>query len=231
MKKYLENKQLWILIYTAVYLLGFKYLESTVTRPGQYHVIHVRLDDYIPFVEYFIIPYVLWFFYIGAVVVFMFLTDREEYYRLCTFFLIGMNLSLLICALYPNGTDFRPQLQVDKNIWTRMVEVLYRADTCTNVFPSIHVYNSVACFLGLVHSSRLRGMKSRRLWLSGAFILSLAICLSTMFLKQHSVIDVSAALLLAILVHWLVYNGEEQRLLAWLRHPQRRAERRKLFFK
>ena len=49
----------WFLLYSAFYLVGF----SLVERAGHihYHMIHTWLDDQIPFCEYFIVPYYLWF--------------------------------------------------------------------------------------------------------------------------------------------------------------------------
>ena len=49
----------WILSYFLIYLAWFAYLERTVTR--RFHVIHMPIDDYIPFIEVFIVPYLLWF--------------------------------------------------------------------------------------------------------------------------------------------------------------------------
>ena len=58
-----RNKALFLLSYFAIYLPWFGHLEKTVTT--HFHVIHTALDDYIPFCEYFIIPYLLWFGYVG----------------------------------------------------------------------------------------------------------------------------------------------------------------------
>ena len=49
----------WILAYMIFYLLGFYILEHAGHR--HYHVIHSVFDDMIPFCEYFIIPYVIWY--------------------------------------------------------------------------------------------------------------------------------------------------------------------------
>ena len=56
-----RNKHALLLLYFMIYLPWFGHLERTVTT--HFHVIHVALDDYIPFCEYFIIPYFLWFGY------------------------------------------------------------------------------------------------------------------------------------------------------------------------
>ena len=50
-------KHLLLQLYWLLYLPWFAYLERTVTT--KFHVIHVPLDDKIPFCEYFIVPYLL----------------------------------------------------------------------------------------------------------------------------------------------------------------------------
>ena len=138
MKRFLKKYgHLWILSYGFIYLPWFIHLEKTVT--DRYHVIHAALDDRIPFNEYFIIPYLLWFVYVAGAITYFFFVNREDYYRLCIFLFTGMTISLLICTLFPNGTDFRPVVDPDKNLCSRIVSILYRTDTCTNVFPSVHV--------------------------------------------------------------------------------------------
>ena len=155
MKQFFHKyKHAWILSYALVYLVWFFYLEQTVTT--NYHVIHVRLDDYIPFCEYFIVPYLLWFLYVSVVVLFLFFTNKEEYYRLCIYLFSGMTISLIICTFFHNGTDFRPSLDPDKNIFTRFVSALYATDTPTNVFPSIHVYNSICIHVAVARNTLLK---------------------------------------------------------------------------
>ncbi len=56
-------KHVWILSYFIIYLTWFGYLERTVTT--HYHLIHLPIDDYIPFCEYFVIPYIMWFGYVA----------------------------------------------------------------------------------------------------------------------------------------------------------------------
>lgn len=197
---------IWIMAYFAIYLPWFLYLEKHVTT--HYHVMHSVVDDWIPFNEYFIIPYFLWFAYIAAVILWFFFTNKEDYYRVCILLFTGMTLSLLICTLFPNGTDFRPYVDPEKNIFAKAVSLLYATDTCTNVFPSIHVYNSVAVHIGIIRSEQFKNNRIVRL-ISG--VLMVSICMSTVFLKQHSIIDVAGALLLCGAVYPLVYAPGAQR--------------------
>ena len=191
----------WVLSYGIVYLTWFCYLEREVTR--NYHVMHVALDNYIPFNEYFIIPYTLWFFYVAAAILYFLFTNKEDYYRICTFLFSGMTISLIICTFFHNGTDFRPLLDPDKNVFTAMVAQLYKTDTPTNVFPSIHVYNSIGVHIAVMKSEAL---KKHRLIRVGSGILMISICLSTVVLKQHSVIDGVGSMVMAYVIYWLVYG-------------------------
>lgn len=203
-----KYKHIWILSYAFLYIPWFLYLEKTVTT--RYEVMHIALDDYIPFNEYFIIPYLLWFVYVAGTILYFFFTSKSDYYRLCAFLFIGMTISLIICTLFPNGTDLRPMIVADKNIFTKIVSVLYTADTCTNVFPSIHVFNSIGVHIAVMHSSLL---KKNRFIRTGSFLLMVSISLATVFLKQHSAIDGIGSIVMAYPLYHLVYGN----VYAWNR--------------
>lgn len=203
MKKFfLKYKHAWVLLYTLFYMPCFAYLEAHVTT--KFHIIHVPVDDYIPFVEYFIIPYLLWFVYIAVTVGYFFFTDVKAYYKLTAFLFTGMTLFLIISALYPNGLDLRPNIFPRDNIFTDMVKQLYRIDTPTNVLPSLHVFNSIGVYIAISRDKRLASIKWVRY---GALILSTLIILSTMFLKQHSIIDVITGCLMASVLYQVIYAG------------------------
>ena len=196
-----KYKHAWLLLYAFIYLPWFCYLEKTVTR--NFHVMHASLDDLIPFNEYFIVPYLLWFLYVGAAIFYFLITSKEDYYKLCIFLFSGMTISLIICTFFRNGTDLRPVIDPDKNIFTALVAYIYRTDTCTNVFPSIHVYNSIGVHIAVARSERLRGHRLIRL---GSGLLMISICMATVFLKQHSIIDLIGAVILAYVIYGIVYG-------------------------
>ncbi|MGN0335816.1 MAG: phosphoesterase [Lachnospiraceae bacterium] len=180
-----------IAIFFIVYILLFFFLEQ---RQTDFHIINCSFDAWIPFCEYFIVPYVLWYLFVGGTVLYLglFQEDSSEYFRLIHILMLGMAAFLAISLLYPNALRLRPQLEGD-SIFIRMVEILYRVDTPTNVLPSLHVYNTVACQMAIL---RNRPCRSNRWITAGTCTLSVLIILSTMFLKQHSIVDVTAALLL-----------------------------------
>lgn len=201
MKKY--RHFLIVPLYFVFYMLVFGYVEG---RSGvQVHILHTRLDAYIPFCEYFIIPYFLWFLYVAGAVVYFGLIRKNlpEYYRLIASLGIGMTLFLVISLVYPNGHTLRPYHFEHENIFVDMVRYLYSIDTPTNVLPSIHVFNSVAVAIAVADSEAFQ----KRLWVVRASnVLAILIVCATVFLKQHTVIDVITALILNAACYRLIYR-------------------------
>lgn len=193
----------WVFLYGFIYMPWFTWLEKHVT--SHYFVIHSVFDDYIPFLEIFIIPYLLWFVYVSGTVIYFFFTDKQGFYKVCTLLITGMTLFLIICTVFPNGLNLRPTTFARDNIFVDLVQFIYRADTSTNVLPSLHVYNSIGCYIAIRNSEKLRQYR----WVqNGSLVLTVLIVLSTMFLKQHSVVDVIAAIVMIYFIYQFVYAPE-----------------------
>ena len=158
----------FVSVFMLVYFTWFSLLEK-YAQPVL--MIHSKLDDKIPFCEYFIVPYLLWFVWI--------------YTRI------------------PNGLNLRPEI-TNNNIFSRLVDMIWSVDTATNVCPSIHVFNSIAINTVIQHSN---AFKHKKLVHVGSYILALAICMSTFFLKQHSVVDVFWACVLGLILYPLSYKS------------------------
>lgn len=191
-----------ILTYSLIYLVLFFYLERMPVHG--YHVVHTVFDDMIPFCEFFIVPYLLWFPYmIGTVLYFIFFNkNKREYYQLIFNMMMGMSIFLIVSYVYPNVLHLRPAEFPRDNIFTDLVKWLYRTDTPTNVLPSIHVFNSLAIHMSLTSCEALR---DRRIIRYGSLTLTILIIMSTMLLKQHSVIDVCMGSTLALFGYLVFY--------------------------
>lgn len=192
-----------VAVFGAIYLACFFFVEQ---RRGRIHIIYTKLDDLIPFCEYFIIPYLLWFLFVAATVIYFAIFNEEdrEYYSLIGSLGIGMAIFLIISFVYPNGQNLRPELTGD-SIFIEMVRALYQNDTSTNILPSLHVYNAVACGIALYRNQKFA---AHRVLNISMLVLVVLIILSTMFLKQHSIIDVIAALIINVLCYQLFYARE-----------------------
>lgn len=197
-----QYKHVLLLLYFPLYLTVFFYLEKY--GPDKIHIIDCALDQYIPFIEVFIVPYLLWFAYLLAAGLYFIFREKKAFVRMMCFGMIGMTVFILVSWLYPNGLELRPETFARDNIFVRLTQIVYNMDTATNVLPSIHVFNSVGICITIRYSKSLRDKK----WIqNGALVLSVLIILSTMFVKQHSIVDVLLALLLSYISYELVFEG------------------------
>lgn len=189
-----------MVIYMAVYLSAFFVVEG-LTK-DQYHLIHMNLDDRIPFCEYFVIPYFCWFAYVAGFVLYFIFFDKDSYWPMFWFLVIGMTIFLVVSFVYPNGHELRPTEFARDNVFTRMIAGLYQTDTATNIVPSIHVYNSLGIHIAVRKSRTLSRHKAVQIV---SEILCILIIMSTVFIKQHSMFDVITAFALAALMYVVIY--------------------------
>lgn len=195
-----EKPHSLILLYFIFYLTGFFALERIVSEPK--YIIYCKLDDLIPFCEWFLIPYASWFILlVGAPVYFLF-TDKRDFLKLCGIMFNGMTFCLLCYLLFPNGLQLRPEVTGDNFLCT-IAKLLYTIDTPTNVCPSIHVASTAAVCLVVWRAKQFQG---RPVIKAVMLLWSTLIILSTVFLKQHSVIDVVCGILLSLVLYWIAYS-------------------------
>lgn len=198
-----NNKHALFILYFPIYLFCFAWLEAR--NDLSFTNIHCFIDDWIPFCEVFIIPYLLWFLYVVVVLIYLYLQRNhlEDYYKCVITLILGMSTCLFVYLIFPNAQNMRPTEFANPNIFTDIISFIYASDTDTNVLPSIHVYNSIAIHVGFATS---HGFRNRKGWKLASLILCILICLSTMFLKQHSCLDAITAFMLYVVYYALVYK-------------------------
>jgi membrane-associated phospholipid phosphatase len=185
-----QHKYLYLLLLLIPILIWFRYLEHIV-QPQ--YIMHTALDDEIPFVKGFAVFYVLWFLYIPFGVIFTAAYSKKDFLKLLLFLFGGMAVSNAVYALFPNMQDLRPVITGSDPL-SLLVRLIYSSDTPTNVCPSMHVINTIAVDAALRHSEQF-SKKRYRCVLSAVF--AVLVCLSTMLIKQHSVLDVAGGLLVS----------------------------------
>lgn len=140
------------------------------------------LDRAIPFVKEFIVPYVMWYPMVPLVFLYICIKDKRNYCRLIISMAVGLVISY-ITFIFFQTTVPRPEL-VGNDIFTDVIRLLYNADKPLNCFPSIHVMNCVLMIEG-VWTTKKKNIKIA----IGTTIISVFIILSTLFIKQHVVLD------------------------------------------
>lgn len=198
---------LWYQLYWVIYLVWFFWLDNTITQPK--YIIHAPLDDLIPFNEWFVIPYCSWFLLLVAVTALLWWKDTASYDKLCLMMFSGMTFCLIVYMLLPNGLDLRPTVEEigrsNPAMW--VMQLLWKADASVNVCPSIHC-QSTTCMAIAISESKLA--EERPVLRPIALVWAALICLSTVFTKQHSVLDVVCGLAVAVVWLPVLYRGRNR---------------------
>ena len=205
-KRHLIPIAVWFVIYMGL----FGFLE--IVPPKDVHLIHCALDDRIPNMAVFIYPYVSWFPYIVvcAVLAIKNLDDRQ-FKKAVLVLTTGMNIFLFISYVWPTGLDLRESIVYDLHTLSgNLLKFVQTVDTPKSVFPSMHVYVTLVLQYTLEMQKKL--VPAWEIW--GGRVLAVLIVLSTMFTKQHSAVDVTAAIVmfavLALSAEKLVKEPKEE---------------------
>lgn len=164
------------------YLICFALLEAVPLH--HYWATQLPVDQYIPFCSWFFVPYSMWYFLLILTGLRVFTVDRAAFRRYMRFMSVTAWVSVVFWMVCPNGQDLRPASP--DGPFGAAVATLYSVDTSTNVFPSLHVVGSVGAALAACDAL----WKRDRLYCLCVCALALLICLSTVMIKQHSVLDV-----------------------------------------
>ena len=202
----LQWSSLKLLLFWPIFFLIFTYAEHYFPA-AYYFPMHCRLDDLIPFCEWFVIPYVVWFPFVGGMAAFLLLRDPPAYRRMMRFIILTYSAALLIFFLFPTCQQLRPVLFLRGNPLIRMTAAIYANDTSTNVCPSIHVIGSLAVWLAARDTRQIPAFLRRVVIPVTAVLISV----STVFLKQHSALDVLAAAAVCGAAFPLVYRAPVRR--------------------
>ncbi len=188
-EKPLIQNQILLLAFQCVMYCGVQYLEGTpadMTMPA---------DRLIPFIPSMIIGYLLWFPMIAFFPLLLHHFSKKLYRRHMAGLVLLIVLSCLIYLVYPTTVD---RGHLNDAPLSQLVFLIYTADKMNlNCMPSMHCS---MCFMMLF--SALACKESPAVYRYGTVALSLLVVASTLFVKQHVIIDAVTAFPLALLC-WL----------------------------
>ena len=185
-----------------VYFIMY-FLTENLIPASSCHAMHCFIDDLIPFNEVFVIFYVSWYLLIVGSLLYFMLYNIEGFKNLSKYIIITQVVAMMVYIVYPSRQDLRPEVFADDNLLTQLVGLLYTADTNTGVCPSLHVAYSLG-----IASVWIKEKDVSIIVRTFVVVLAVLICLSTMFIKQHSAVDVIAALPLGLLAEILVFHTD-----------------------
>lgn len=185
-----------VLPIVAIYLIP----EQLVVN--DYWATQLAIDGLIPFVPEFVVFYLLWFPCLFFVGLWLMIQDGQGYRRYICYLLAAYAVAMVIYLCFPNGQDLRPTLDAPHGICEKILAMLYAFDTNTNVLPSLHVVGAIGFTAAALDTKTIR-----HTWVKGVIcVLAVLISVSTVFVKQHAVLDVLAGVLMGAVLHLIIYR-------------------------
>jgi membrane-associated phospholipid phosphatase len=203
-------KRIFFLILPLSYMLSIPLLHTIYEwlngRQRSAHLLVTELDRYIPFVPAFVIPYVFWYVFVFLTLAYICYKNRAVYLKT----LIAYNISLLISYsiyYFYQTTVPRPSL-LPQDIFGQIIAYLYSTDMPYNCFPSIHVLSTYLIIKAVQKSCADQFVFQAFTWLTGLVIIA-----STVFIKQHVILDVIGGIFLAEVMFRVVHAIVPSQLL------------------
>lgn len=160
--------------------------------------VNTWIDDHIPYMSWFVISYVAWMPVLYVAFIYMGLTDRALYWRTIIVYNAAVTVSNIIFMVFPTSMP-RPEIS-GSDLFTWLVQFIYNNDNPVNCFPSIHCLTSYLLLITMnrhkLFSVGLRVVLSAFFW---------SIIASTVFIKQHALVDVVGGIVLAEITYRIFY--------------------------
>ena len=192
-----KNFKVLILILLLVLYETFMYLITKLT-PMDVNLIGNYLDNKIPFVSQFVYAYISWYAMLFIIPYIFYKKNVNSFNKYYIVILLCITLVSFIYMFYPTTIN-RADILLS-GISGKLVNLIYKIDTpVLNCFPSMH------CLVSFVFIYISLGDKNIYKYLRIFIVLwSVLVILSTLFIKQHVLVDVISAFVLSILVYKLV---------------------------
>ncbi len=202
--------ELLLIVFFYIFMSAFYAFSSAFST--ETHLISMSIDDKIPFIRYFIIPYCTYYFMPVIILYMVARKDSEKFKKgILSMFIIDTIANIFFLCY--NVKIIRPDF-IDLNMkitevtsfdsfMDYMISVIYRVDKSASCcFPSLHA--AIGTLL-VILSVSFQKDKRLPIVLSILGVLSGLGCITaTFFIKQHYFIDSVAGVILSLLVYSLV---------------------------
>ena len=195
-----------LLLLGWIFYFAFYFITENLIPDSRCHVIHCVLDDWIPFNEYFALIYCYWYVLLVFSLAWFFFYDTQSFRRLQTYIIVTQVIGMAVYIIYPSIQLLRPEVFPRDNFLSHVMAFIYSFDTPTGVCPSLHV-----AYSGGIASAWCRRKETSPLIKVFMIVSAVLISLSTAFVKQHSVVDIFAAIPLCLLAESFVRWTERRK--------------------
>ncbi|QTH41772.1 phosphatase PAP2 family protein [Cohnella sp. LGH] len=188
-------------------VLGWMYALTNNIENQEVYSLAMAADEAIPYLKWFALPYSVWIFYIYVCLFYFFKKDISVYYRNLMTYAICALLCYLIYSVFQTTVARPPVIGDDPFSW--LMRYIYNRDQPYNCFPSIHCFSSYMVMRAIWTSS------FRNKWnLTLITGMSSLIIMSTLFVKQHVIMDVLGAIFVVEVVTAAIILVERKAKLA-----------------
>lgn len=198
MKKYIKKLEIKPIITTIslVCIQSILYFISKLLQ-GDLNLVGNVIDAKIPFVPAFFIPYCIWYLMIFIIPYYLYCKDKDKFIKYTMAYMLCSMIGNIVFISYPS-TVARPTV-TGTDIFSLIAKFIYWIDTPTNCFPSLHCAISMLFILYICESKNTNIITK-----ISVCIISILIMLSTLFTKQHVVVDFISGDILALIVYLIV---------------------------
>ena len=196
-----QYRHLLLIIGWLVYFLMY-FLTEQLIPEEKCHEVWCKLDDMIPFNEFFVLFYVGWYVLIVITLGYFLLYNVENFKRLQIYIIITQVIATICYIVWPSKQMLRPDSFERDNFLTWIMGLIYSADTNTGVCPSLHVAYSLG-----IASAWLKEKSAAWYVKLIVTVFVIGVCLSVAFTKQHSVVDIFAAIPVCIVAEIFAFRG------------------------
>lgn len=203
MKKLLEKIEIKPIITTIslVCIQSILYFISKLLQ-GDLNLVGNVIDTKIPFVPAFFIPYCIWYLMIFIIPYYLYCKDKDKFIKYTMAYILCSMIGNIVFISYPS-TVARPTV-TGTDIFSLIAKFIYWIDTPTNCFPSLHCAISMLFILYICESKNTNIITK-----ISVCIISILIMLSTLFTKQHVIVDFISGDILALIVYLIVKQSKK----------------------
>ena len=190
MKNFVKDNKNRIIILVFVFIFqSFIYFISKFFQHDPIYLNNV-IDSKITFIPYFVVFYFIWYFLLILVPLLILKYDKKVFDRYMVVSIIYSIIEGMIFILFPTTMDREP-LVID-SVFTWLINIIYKLDTpVCNLFPSAHCAFSILFIISILDVKEIKNNYKVLI-----IVTSVLIILSTVFIKQHVVIDIFGAFII-----------------------------------
>ena len=188
-----DRKAIFLVIAYLITIIGYELVNGLNIQSVS---LATTLDSKIPLIKYFVIPYYMWYALVLFSFIYIYGKNNEEFYKFAKCIVLTM-LSALVIFIFFQTSVSRPII-IGDDVFSNMIRSIYENDRPVNCCPSLHVALALICSIWGCRVSENKILKST------VIIVGYLIILSTLFIKQHVIIDVIVAFVQVLILRIIV---------------------------